>query len=107
MVPASGGSGSQVPEPEGVVPRPREGKVSVGGENDVRDEVSVASQALLRVTVLAVLPGQLPDDQGLVPRRRQDHVGVLGVGGDLGHPPVVALVHEKQTHVFNDQHQKM
>ena len=53
--------------------------------------MSVAGEPLLGAAVLAVVAGQLPDDQGLVTGRRQDHVGVLGVGGDLGHPPIVAL----------------
>ena len=35
-------------------------------------------------------PGELPDDEGFVPGRREDHVRILGVGGDLGHPAIVA-----------------
>ena len=37
-----------------------------------------------------LLPGELPDDEALVPGRREDHVGILGVGGDLRHPAIVA-----------------
>ena len=36
-----------------------------------------------------LLPGELPDDEGLVPGAGEDHVGVLGVGGDLGDPAIV------------------
>ena len=49
-------------------------------------------QPLLRDSVLAVLAGQLPDDEGLVPGAGQDHVGVLGVGRDLGHPSELYLL---------------
>ena len=65
-------------------------------------------QPLLRDSVLAVLAGQLPDDEGLVPGAGQDHVGVLGVGRDLGHPSELYLqsefirfrisIHSKLTH---------
>ena len=51
-------------------------------------------QPLLRDSVLAVLAGQLPDDEGLVPGAGQDHVGVLGVGRDLGHPSELCLQSE-------------
>ena len=51
-------------------------------------------QPLLRDSVLAVLAGQLPDDEGLVPGAGQDHVGVLGVGRDLGHPSALCLQSE-------------
>ena len=38
--------------------------------------------------VTSFVPVQLPDEERLVPGGGQDHVGVLGVGGDLGDPPV-------------------
>ena len=57
-------------------------------------------QPLLRDSVLAVLAGQLPDDEGLVPGAGQDHVGVLGVGGDLGDPSIVAREGSAQSHVL-------
>ena len=44
---------------------------------------------LLRHAVVAgLVPVELPDDEGLVPGGGEDHVRVLGVGGDLGDPPV-------------------
>ena len=46
---------------------------------------------LLRHAVVAgLVPVELPDDEGLVPGGGEDHVRVLGVGGDLGHPAIVA-----------------
>ena len=47
-------------------------------------------KSLLGNSILAVLAGQLPDDEGLVPGAGEDHVRILGVGGDLGHPAIVA-----------------
>ena len=47
-------------------------------------------KSLLGNSILAVLTGQLPDDEGLVPGAGEDHVRILGVGGDLGHPAIVA-----------------
>ena len=52
--------------------------------------MGVAVESLLGNSILAVLAGQLPDNEGLVPGAGEDHVGVLGVGGDLGHPAIVA-----------------
>ena len=50
----------------------------------------VAVESLLGNSILTVLAGQLPDNERLVPGAGEDHVRVLGVGGDLGHPAVVA-----------------
>ena len=47
-------------------------------------------ESLLGDSILAILACQLPDDEGLVPGAGEDHVGILGVGGDLGHPAIVA-----------------
>ena len=52
--------------------------------------MGVAVESLLGNSILAVLAGQLPDNEGLVPGAGEDHVRVLGVGGDLGHPAIVA-----------------
>ena len=80
---AGGLAGGEVPEAEGLVPRPGEGEVAVGGEHHVGDEVAVPVQPLLRDAVLGLIPGELPDDERLVPGGREDHLGELGVGGDL------------------------
>ena len=51
----------------------------------------VAVKSLLGNSIVSSLvPVELPDDEGLVPGAGEDHVRVLGVGGDLGHPAVVA-----------------
>ena len=47
-------------------------------------------KSLLGNSILAVLACQLPDDEGFVPGAGEDHVRILGVGGDLGHPAIVA-----------------
>ena len=47
-------------------------------------------ESLLGDSILAILACQLPDDEGLVPGAGEDHVGILGVGGDLRHPAIVA-----------------
>ena len=87
LKPPGGLPGAEVPQPQVLVPGAGEGEVSVGGEDDVGHEVGVAVEPLLGHSVLAVLPCQLPDNQRLVAAAGQDHVRVLGVGGDLGHPP--------------------
>ena len=40
--------------------------------------------------VSGLVPVELPDNERLVPGAGEDHVRVLGVGGDLGHPAIVA-----------------
>ena len=40
--------------------------------------------------ISGLVPVELPDDERLVPRAGEDHVRILGVGGDLGHPAIVA-----------------
>ena len=51
----------------------------------------MAVKSLLGHSIVAnIIPGQLPDNERLVPAAGQDHVRVLGVGGDLGHPSIVA-----------------
>merc|ERR1719495_1074356 len=46
---ASAVAGAQVPQPQGVIPRAGQSEVTVGGQDDVRDEVPVTSQPLLGV----------------------------------------------------------
>ena len=40
--------------------------------------------------ISGLVPVKLPDDERLVPGAGEDHVRVLGVGGDLSHPAIVA-----------------
>lgn len=61
-----GETGVQVPESEGVVPRRGESELSVGGDDNVGDEVVVSLEDLLGVTVRSVVSGELPRNDGLV-----------------------------------------
>jgi len=82
---------AEVPQSESFVPRSGKGEVSIRRQHHVRDEMAVTMKSLLWDSVVAnVVPGQLPDNERLVSTGGQDHVRVLGVGGDLGHPPIVA-----------------
>lgn len=47
------------------------------GTYTVRDDVGVAVEGLLGVTVLRLVTGQVPDDQGLVTGAGQEHVGAI------------------------------
>ena len=48
-------------------------------------------KSLLRHAIVSSLvPVEFPDNEGLVSAGGQDHLRVLGVGGDLGHPAIVA-----------------
>lgn len=63
---AGGGTGVQVPETESVVPGSGESELAVRGDNNVRDEVVVAVEDTLGVTVRILVAGQLPNDDSLV-----------------------------------------
>ena len=63
---AGGETGVEVPEAESVVPGRGKSELAVGGDDDVRDEVVVAVEDALRVTVLVLIPSQRPDDDRLV-----------------------------------------
>lgn len=63
---ASGDTGVEVPQPEGLVPRGRESELAVRGDDDVRNEMVVAVQDLLGEAERRVVPRELPDDDGLV-----------------------------------------
>lgn len=57
---AGGGAGGQVPEAELAVPRPGEGELAVGREDNVLDEVGVPREAAPGEAVDLVLLGELP-----------------------------------------------
>ena len=65
---AGGRAGVEVPKSESFVPRCGESELTVGGDDDVRDEVVVTVQDLFRETNLVgvATPGQLPDNNCLV-----------------------------------------
>lgn len=90
LEPPGGAASRQIPQTEVLVPRSGQSKVAVGGENDVGDEVTMSVETLLGNSVL-IIAGDLPHNQSFVSGRTQDHVGVLGVGRDLGDPATVSL----------------
>lgn len=91
---AGGVAGREIPEAEGVVPGGGEGELAVRGEDDVGDEVAVATKGALRIAVGALLlcvGGELPHDDGLVTRGGDNGVGVVDGGGEGSDPAGVAL----------------
>ena len=51
----------------------------------------MAMKSLLRDAIVSSLvPVEFPDNEGLVSAGGQNHLRVLGVGGDLSHPAIVA-----------------
>ena len=64
---ATGGqAGVEIPQTEGVIPRRRKGELTIGRDDDVRDEVVVTVENALRVSVGVLVAGQLPNDDSLV-----------------------------------------
>ena len=61
-----GETSDKVPKAECVIPGRGEGKLAVGGDDDVRDEVVVPVEDTLGVAVLVLVPGQCPDDDRFV-----------------------------------------
>jgi len=59
-------SGSQIPQAESLVPASAESVVSVGRQDDVRDEVAVAIETLLGNSIAVGFTQQAPDDESLV-----------------------------------------
>ena len=63
----SGGQASvKIPQSEGLVPRGREGELTVRRDGDVGDKVVVSVQDLLWETERVLVSGELPNDDGLV-----------------------------------------
>lgn len=56
----------QVPKTESVIPRAGKSELTIGRDDNVRDEVAVAMETLLGDTIVALLVSQVPDDDGLV-----------------------------------------
>ena len=61
-------AGVQVPKTEGVIPRSGESELSVGGDDNVGNEVVVSVENAFWVTKRVFIPGQLPDDDSFVCR---------------------------------------
>lgn len=86
-----GGAGSELPKSESLIPRSGQSVGAVGGDNAVGDDVRVAVERSLGVSVLRLVAGEVPDDQGLVTAAGQQHVGVLYGGSQTGDPAIVTL----------------
>lgn len=82
---AGGDAGGEIPKTELTVPGAGEGELGVGGEDDVLDEVGVASEAAAGDAVGLVLLGEVPEDDRLVAGGRHDYVGVVDRGCDGRH----------------------
>lgn len=63
---ASGLASVQVPETQGVVPRGGKGELSIGRDDDVRDEVVVAMKNSFWVAIRVLIASKLPNNDGLV-----------------------------------------
>jgi hypothetical protein len=59
-------SSSQVPQSKSLVPRSGEGKVTVGRQNDIGDEVGMSIQSLDGNAEVGIVAGQLPHDQSFI-----------------------------------------
>ena len=98
--PASGGTGGEIPETELAVPGTGKSELTVGGEDDVFDEVGVAPEAAVGDTVGLVLLGEVPDDDGFVAGGGDDHVGVVDRTGDGGDHVGVGVHGASETHLI-------
>lgn len=56
----------EVPQPESLVPGPRQGKLSIGGDDNVTHKVRVPLHCALGDTVAGLVTGQLPHDDRFV-----------------------------------------
>mmetsp|Transcript_18060 Transcript_18060/g.37881 ORF Transcript_18060/g.37881 Transcript_18060/m.37881 type:complete len:298 (+) Transcript_18060:303-1196(+) len=87
-------SGIDLPKAESSVPGSGECELSITGDDDVADEMAVSAEGALGVAVRVIFAGagvsEAPDQDGFVARCGQDEVGILGGGGDGGHPVGVA-----------------
>lgn len=114
---AGGLTSVQIPETQGVVPRGGKGELSIGRDDDVRDEVVVAMKNSFGVAIRVFITSKLPDDDGLVwalrstkelcknvihtSGSRQNHVWVLRGGSNSGNPSFVAGEGAEKTQGFS------
>jgi len=64
---AAGGCASvQIPETESVIPGRRQSKLTIRRDDDIGNEVVMAVEDALGVSVGVLIASQLPDDNGLV-----------------------------------------
>jgi len=94
-------AGGNLPQAEGGIPRARKGKLSVGTDSDIRDEVVVALQGTAGIAVVVLLADKGPHDDGLVTGSSQDQGRILLSGGDGGNPATVATEHSSKLKLFS------
>lgn len=58
----------EIPETKSAVPRARQSKLAVRGDDHIADEVRVATQSALGDAVVRLVTGQLPHDDALICR---------------------------------------
>lgn len=80
----------QVPETKRLVPRGRQGELTIRRDHDIRHEVVVTVQNLLWVTVVGVITRQLPHNDRLVTRSSQQKVWVFLRSSNGSDPALVA-----------------
>lgn len=95
----------QVPETKSLVPRSGKSELSVGRDDDVRDEVVVSGEGADWTSDWSSISGlnvvDIPNKNGLVARRRENSSFVVtGEGGDLGNPSGVSLKGSGKFHLF-------
>ena len=56
----------EVPQSQGAVPGSGQGKLSIGGDDNITHKVRVALQSTLGGTIAGLVTGQLPHDDRLV-----------------------------------------
>jgi len=84
----------QVPKAESAIPRAGQSESSIGGEDNVRDDVGVALERTLGNTgsvILAVGIIQSPGDDGLVTGRGNQHIRSIAVSREGGDGATVTL----------------
>mmetsp|Transcript_4219 Transcript_4219/g.7394 ORF Transcript_4219/g.7394 Transcript_4219/m.7394 type:complete len:324 (+) Transcript_4219:19-990(+) len=96
---AGGSSGVEVPQAEGGVPRARESKLAIRGDNNILNKVVVAGERTASETEVLVV-GKSPDDDRLITRTGENHVGVLGGGSNSSYPALMAFEHTAKSQVL-------
>lgn len=95
----SGLSRVDLPKTKSSVPRGRKTELSIGGDDDIGDEVVVSTESAEGVSVGVLLgivgdgglTGEIPYHDGFVAGGGEDHVGVFGGSGDGSYPIAVSL----------------
>jgi len=88
---ADGRTGGEVPQTEGLVPRTGEGKLTIGGDDDIGDGARVTSHSASGVTGLLIIRGQDKSHDGLVTGTGDQQVRLSIGGGQRGNPASVSL----------------